>query len=118
MFELGGIRTQLQEQLSDARATGSSATTDDWVRLVGSCQELLSVVAALQTVALAHVAARDELALEDGTVVEEFRGLGHQRLDAPALVDDLLGLSAAAASDRVSLAVDLMTRHPLLLGEM
>ena len=118
MFELGGIRTQLQEQLTDARARGSSANTDDWVHLVAGCQEVLNVVAALQTVALAQIAARDEVALEDGTVVEEFRGLGHQRLDAPALVDDLLGLSAAAASDRVSLAVDLMTRHPLLLGEM
>lgn len=118
MFELGGIRTRLQEQLSDARSTGSRATTDDWVRLVGSCQDLLNVVAALQTVALAHVAARDELALEDGTVVEEFRGLGHHRLDAPALVDDLLGLSTAAASDRVSAAVDLVTRHPQLVGEM
>jgi hypothetical protein len=118
MFELGGIRTQLQEQLAGARATGSRASTDDWVRLVGSCQEVLSVVAALQTVALAQIAARDEVALEDGTVVEEFRGLGHQRLDAPALVDDLLGLSAAAASDRVSAAVDLVTRHPQLVGEM
>ena len=52
------------------------------------------MLAAIQTVALAQVAATEDRACEDGTVVEEFRGLGHQRLDAPALVQDVLGLTA------------------------
>ena len=36
----------------------------------------------MQTVALAHVAATEDVVRDDGTIEEEFRGLGHRRLDA------------------------------------
>ncbi len=69
-------------------------------------------LAAVQTLAMAHVAAIEDVALEDGTIVEQHRGLGHQRLDAPALVSDQLGVSDAVACSRVGAAVDLVTRLP------
>jgi hypothetical protein len=50
--------------------------------------------------------------------VEQHRGLGHQRLDAPALVSDQLGTSDAVASSRVGAAVDVVTRQPGLLAAM
>ena len=88
------------------------------VDLVGACQSLINQLAAVQTLAMAHVAAIEDVALEDGTVVEQHRGLGHQRLDAPALVSDQLGVSDAVASNRVGAAVDVVTRVPDLLAAM
>ncbi len=96
----------------------AGASAGDWVDLAGSCQQLINVVAAMQTVALAHVAATEDVMRDDGTIEEEFRGLGHRRLDAPALVQDLLGLTASGATDRVATAVDLVTRHPAVVEAM
>ena len=118
MFDLSAVRSQLQEELARARATGAGASLAEWVGLVGACQEVLNVASAVQTVALAHVAAIEDVDREDGTVVEEFRGLGHQRLDAPALVSEPLGLSAAAAASRMEHAVDLASRHPRVMAAM
>jgi hypothetical protein len=100
------------------RAVGADASAMEWVELAGSCQQLINVVAAMQTVALAQVAATEDVVCEDGTIEGEFRGLGHQRLDAPALVQDLLGLTASGATDRVATAVDLVTRHHALVEAM
>ena len=100
------------------RALGAGASSGEWVELAGSCQQLINVAAAMQTVALAHVAATEDVVRDDGTIEEEFRGLGHSRLDAPALVQDLLGLTASGATDRVATAVDLVTRHPAVLETM
>jgi hypothetical protein len=88
------------------------------VALTGACQEAINVLAAIQTMALAQVAATEDRVCEDGAVVEEFRELGHQRLDAPALVQDVLGLTASGATDRVATAVELVTRHPQVLQAM
>jgi hypothetical protein len=111
MFELDEIQLRLQSELRRVRARGGAASAAEWVEVVGSCQQLINVAGAVQTVALAHVAATEDVVGEDGTLEEEFRGLGHQRLDAPALVHDRLGLTASAATDRVATAVDLVTRH-------
>jgi hypothetical protein len=118
MFELADLHLRLQAELGRVRAIGSDASAEEWVELAGSCQQLLNVIAAVQTVALAHVAATEDVVREDGTIEEEFRGLGHQRLDAPALVQDRLGLTASGATDRVAIAVDLVTRHPALVEAM
>lgn len=124
MFELDGVGARLQatlarvRELSGARVGSRAATAADWVQVTGACQEAINVLAAIQTVALAQVAATEDRVCEDGTVVEEFRGLGHERLDAPALVQDALGLTAAGATDRVATAVDLVTRHPQVLEAM
>ena len=118
MFELADLLLRLQSELSRVRAVGAGASTEEWAELAGSCQQMINVVAAMQTVALAHVAATEDVVREDGTLEEEFRGLGHQRLDAPALVQDRLGLTASGATDRVAAAVDLVTRHPALVEAM
>ncbi|HEV7171541.1 HNH endonuclease signature motif containing protein [Pedococcus sp.] len=126
MFELDRLGGQLQAGLARVAALGesvsgarpASVTSEDWVALTGACQEAINVLAAIQTVALAQVAATEDRLCEDGTVVEEFRGLGHQRLDAPALVHDVLGLTASGATGRVATAVDLVTRHPRVLEAM
>jgi hypothetical protein len=73
---------------------------------------------ALQVLAMAHLAAVEDVGLEDGTVVEQHRGLGHQRLDAPALVSDQLGLSDAASSSRLAMAVDVVTKVPAVHDAM
>jgi hypothetical protein len=118
MFELDSLGTQLQRVLARVDDLRGSATSADWVALTGACQEAVNVLVAIQTVALAQVAATEDRVCEDGTVVEEFRGLGHQRLDAPALVQDVLGLTASGATCRVATAVDLVTRHPQVLEAM
>src|SRR5689334_5591591 len=118
MFELDRLGGQLQAELARVGELGASAASADWVALTGACQEAINVLAAIQTMALAQVAATEDRVCEDGTVVEEFRGLGHQRLDAPALVQDVLGLTASGATDRVAMAVDLVTRHPQVLEAM
>jgi hypothetical protein len=101
-----------------AGAGGSLVPMREWVELVGGCQQLINMLAGVQTVALAHVAAVEDVLHEDGTLGEEFRGLGHQSLDAPALVQDQLGLTCSGATDRVATAVDVVTRHPQVLEAM
>ena len=118
MFDLTVAREQLEGLLAQARATGGAAPLADWVDLVGGCQQLVSVTQAVQAVAVAHVAGFEEVQAEDGTLLEEFRGVGHRRLDAPALVAEGLGLGAAVASGRVESAVDLVSRHPQLVAVM
>lgn len=118
MFELDGLGARLQVVLAHVTELRPAVTSGDWVALTGACQEAMNVLAAIQTVAVAHVAATEDRVCEDGTVVEEFRGLGHHRLDAPALVQDALGLTASGATGRMATAVDLVTRHPQVLEAM
>jgi hypothetical protein len=118
MFDIVAMREQLQADVARARATGSAVPLSQWVGLVGDCQGLVNTAQALQAVAVAHVAGFEDVALEDGTIGEEFRGLGHRRLDAGALVNDQLGLSASAAESRVEDAVTFVSRLPQLLDAM
>ena len=101
MFESSTVAAELQSELARLRADGRDRSLGELVDLVGACQSVMNQAAAVQTLAMAHVAAIEDVALEDGTVVEQHRGLGHQRLDAPALVSDQLGVSDAVASSRV-----------------
>ena len=118
MFEASTIAVELRSELAGLRADGRDRPLGELVNLVGSCQSVINQAAAVQTLAMAHVAAIEDVVLEDGTVVEQHRGLGHQRLDAPALVSEQLGLSDAAASSRMAGAVDLVTRVPGALVAM
>lgn len=100
-------------------AAVADLTAADWADLAGDCQAAIRVLEATQTVALARVAATDDIVDDrDGTVTEEFLGLGHQRLDAPALVSAQLAQSDAGAGRRVANAVDLLTRLPRLVQVM
>ncbi|MEO6412597.1 MAG: DUF222 domain-containing protein [Pedococcus sp.] len=118
MFDAFVVAAELQSELARLRADGRNRALGELVDLVGACQSLINQAAAVQTLAMAHVAAIEDVALEDGTVVEQHRGLGHQRLDAPSLVSDQLGVSDAVASSRVGAAVDVVTRVPDLLASM
>jgi hypothetical protein len=118
MFELASARRTVERALAEARRSATSASVSELADLVGECQELVNVLGAVQTVAMAHLAATEDVALEDGTVIEQHRGLGHERLDAPALVSGRLGVSDHVASHRVSDAVQIMTRHRDVLAAM
>lgn len=118
MFESSGILDQLHQVVERVRVEGASTALTELVQVIGACQEVVAAAQGLQVLAMAHVAAVEDVGLEDGTVVEQWRGLGHQRLDAPALVCDVLGLSDFVASSRMGLAVDLVTRHPRVVSTM
>src|SRR5580765_993640 len=100
-------------------AAVADLTAADWADLAGDCQAAIRVLEATQTVAVARVAATDDVVDDrDGSVVEAFIGLGHQRRDAPALVSAQLAQSDAGAGRRVAAAVDLVTRLPRLVEAM
>ena len=118
MFDAAIVAEPLREELARLRADGRRRSVPELVAFVEQCQSFANQVAALQVLAMAHLAAIEDVELEDGTVVEQHRGLGHQRLDAPALVSDQLGLSDAAATSRMTVAVEVVTRAPFLLEAM
>src|SRR5580765_5363287 len=99
-------------------AAVADLTAADWAEIAGDCQAGIRALEATQTLALARVAATDDVVHEDGTVTEEFVGLGHQRLDAPALVSEQLAQTDTGAARRVAAAVDLLTRMPRLVEAM
>jgi hypothetical protein len=118
MFETSTVAGELQSELARLRVDGRDRSVSELADLVGACQSVINQAAAVQALAMAHLAAIEDVGLEDGTVVEQHRGLGHQRLDAPALVSDQLGLSDAAAGSRVAAAVQVVTRAPGVLQAM
>ena len=59
----------------------------------------------MQDAAIARLAAIEPEYLEDGTVVESHRALGHVALDAPAILSGVLAVSAVHAERRVAAAV-------------
>lgn len=118
MFDASVTSSELQGELARLRADGRDRSLGELVDLVGECQSVINQAAALQMLAMAHVAAIEDVVLEDGTMVEQHRGLGHERLDAPALVSDQLGVSDAVAGSRLGAAVDLVTRVPGVFAAM
>jgi hypothetical protein len=119
MFEVGGIGDQLQQLATAVRATdGATIPAAGWVDLVEATQQAMNTLAAVQTIALAQLAATDEEIDPAGELAEVYRGLGHHRLDAPDLVSGILGLTSTAAATRVGVAVDLTTRHTPVIEAM
>ena len=119
MFEVGGMGDQLKELAAAVAATdGATVPAAGWVDLVGATQQAMNTLAAVQTIALAQLAATDEDLDPGGELREAYRGLGHHRLDAPDLVSGVLGLTATAAATRVATAVDLTTRHTPVIEAM
>lgn len=88
------------------------ARLEDLVAVVGESQDLMNVLAGLQTVALALVAATEHTELEDGTLAVRRHALGHVREDAGDLVAGDLGCTTNAAEQRVADAVALVTKAP------
>ena len=73
---------------------------------------MIDVASAVQDAAIARLAAIEPELLEDGTVVECHRGLGHVALDAPAIVSGVLSTSAVHAQRRVRTAARLAADGP------
>ncbi len=100
-------------ELSGAFATsGVSGSREQWAGVLGSAQRVIDVASAVQDAAIARLAAIEPEWLEDGTVVEGHRGLGHVALDAPAIVSGVLATSAVHAQRRVRTAARLAADGP------
>ena len=93
----------------ESAVTGSR---EQWSAAVGSLQRVVDVASAAQDAAIARLAAVEAELLEDGTVVESHRPLGHVALDAPAIVSGVLAVSAVHAERRVRAAVRLAADGP------
>ncbi|MFL6166660.1 MAG: hypothetical protein ACJ710_10275, partial [Ornithinibacter sp.] len=79
---------------------------------MGSLQQVIDVAAAVQDAAIVRLAAIEPEYVEDGTVVETHRALGHVALDAPSIVSGVLNTAAVHAERRVEAAVLLAADHP------
>ena len=100
-------------ELSGAFATTTVAgSLEQWAAVVGSLQRVIDVASAAQDAAIARLAAIEPEFLEDGTVVQCHRGLGHVALDAPAIVSGVLATSAVHAQRRVRTAARLAADGP------
>src|SRR6187431_2500190 len=100
-------------ELSGAFATSAVAgSLEHWAAVVGSLQRVIDVASAAQDAAIARLAAIEPEFLEDGTVVQCHRGLGHVALDAPAIVSGVLSVSAVHAQRRVRTAARLAADGP------
>ncbi len=96
----------------------ASVGRDGLLRVVEAGQRVSNTLAGVQTVAVAHVAAVEDVCDSEGVWREQHRGLGHQALDAPALVGPVLGITAQAAATRCEVAVHQVTSTPRLVGRM
>ncbi|NNM47453.1 DUF222 domain-containing protein, partial [Knoellia koreensis] len=112
--------TRLARDLSEAGAAAElgSWSGEDLLDLVEATQRLTNTVAALQTRAVAHVAAHDEHLDQHGQWVLQHRGLGHKALDAGAMIATRMGISTTAAESRVDDAVHQVTVTPQLVKAM
>ncbi len=90
----------------------SSGSLEQWAGALGSLQQVIDVASAAQDAVIVRVAAIEPQVLEDGTVAETHRGLGHAALDAPAIVSGVLNVAAVHAERRVRAAVALAADGP------
>lgn len=98
-----------------ALRAGETVGVEALTGVVRRAQEAMNVWSGVQLLALAQLAATEDVVV-DGVPDEQFRGLGHVRLDAAALVPGELGLTDAGAAQRVALGVRLSTAAPAVLG--
>jgi hypothetical protein len=110
------VRAACDTALGDlARASDTSAVAgsrEEWAGVIGCLQQVINAASAAQDAAMARLAAIEPEWLEDGTLVESHRGLGHVALDAPAIVSGVLACSAIHAERRVRTAVRLAGDGP------
>ena len=82
-----------------------TGSLEQWAGALGSLQQVIDVASAVQDAVIVRLAAIEPEVLEDGTVAETHRGLGHVALDAPAIVSGVLNVAAVHAERRVRAAV-------------
>ena len=99
----------LSAVLEPSAVAGSRA---QWASVAGSMQRVIDTATAAQDAAIARLAAIEPECREDGTEVESHRALGHEALDAPAILSGALAISAVHAQQRVRSAVRLAADGP------
>src|SRR6478752_3686828 len=102
LVELGGAFT----------TSAVCGSLEEWAAAVGAAQGVIDVASAVQDAAIARLAAIEPEYLEDGTVVQSHRALGHTSLDAPAILSGVLATTAVHAQRRVRTAVRLAGDGP------
>ena len=92
--------------------TAVSGSLAQWAGALGSLQQVIDVASAVQDAVIVQAAAIEPVVLEDGTIVESHRALGHAALDTPAIVSGVLNVSAVHAESRVRAALALAADGP------
>ena len=91
------------------QVTGSLA---QWAGVLGSLQQVIDTASAVQDAVIARLAAIEPVVLEDGTIAETHRALGHAALDTPAIVSGVLNVAPVHAESRVRAALALAADGP------
>src|SRR5688500_11689061 len=78
--------------------SGVAGSRGEWASVAGSLQRVIDTASAAQDAAIARLAAIEPEYREDGTEVESHRALGHEALDAPAILSGGAGHLGGARS--------------------
>jgi hypothetical protein len=108
----------VQQVFEDVWAGVADKAEGELAELVLASQRVVNAASALQAVALAGIAARDEVQGPDGAWVGVDRGVGHVNEFASVTVAPMLGLTSRGAEDRVQTAAALVSRLPGTLAAM
>lgn len=120
MFDrLAEAQRLLREEFEDSRRGGASALSDaELTERVEAAQRVANMAQAVQVQRVAQYAAREDVRLEDGTLAQQDRGVGHVSEFAAGVVGPRLGLSPAGADRRVRWAARLASRFVATLELM
>lgn len=121
MFDrLAEAQRLVQEEFEDSRIRGGAAVLSDadLARGVEAAQRVINAAQAVQVQRVAQYAAREDVRLEDGTLAQQDRGVGHVSEFAAGVIGPRLGLSAAGADRKVGVSARLASRFAPTLGLM
>lgn len=108
MFDrLTEVQRLLAEEFADSTGGGSRLSDPELVQRVEAAQKVANLTFAVPAVRMAQYAAREDVFLEDGTVGQRDRPLGHVSEFAAGVVGPALGLSPAGADAKVRVAARL-----------
>ena len=110
----------MREEFEDSSRRGSAGELSDaqLAERVEAAQRVANMAQAVQVQRVAQYAAREDVRLEDGTLAQQDRGVGHVSAFAAGVVGPRLGLSPAAADRKVHLSARLASRFRPTLGVM
>ncbi|MDF2093833.1 DUF222 domain-containing protein [Knoellia sp. 3-2P3] len=121
MFDrLAEAQRLLREEFEDScRPAGAVGLSDaDLAERAEAAQRVANMAQAVQVQRVAQYAAREDIRLEDGTLGQQDRGLGHVSEFAAGVVGPGLGLSPAGADRKVALSARLASRFVPTLAVM
>ncbi len=121
MFDrLAEAQRLLAEEFEDSCRRGGAGELSDaqLAERVEAAQRVANMAQAVQVQRVAQYAAREDVRLEDGTLAQRDRGLGHVSAFAAGVVGPRLGLSPAGADRKVALSARLAARFRPTLGLM